>query len=440
VNISEPLHSKDNQMPDDILPNTVASNSTSNDVKFLEDDLNDNTGNRDDNRRDRNSGPLDTGRDRKTEAGDKSDSSDTAESDEFDESESDTDKLEDPEIDPEQISQPNLFKELKTLDPDIFKKVPGLRAVIANEQQYASIFPNVKDAQDAVETIAGFNQLRESVLSGDPKPLLEELVGADPKAAQKFVDNFLPTLLKEAPQAYIKIATPVVNQTLRNLKAMAKQAGNEQLFFAVGHISKALHGDPRAIDQEDAPPRNDEIEAEKKRLEQQQKDFQTNQQKSFHTSTVNDLETRVKNHIRRQLDPDGVIGDRMKNAMIADITSELDKILAQDRRHMANINSLWRESHAKGYTREASDKIISAYLARVKPLLPSHIQKVREDYLSADKRKREELKGNNVKKFIPPSGRPSNNREKSGPIDPKTVNYNHTTDMDILEDKVTYKK
>lgn len=423
-------------MPNDITPTTTANNSVADDVKFLETEEGNNglesVANSD--RGSRDSSTNLTGGDFEGEGGNLEDPLSTAENE--------SSASADGEPNPELTGTANLFKELKEVDPEIFKKIPGLRAAIANEQQYASIFPNVRDAQEAQETVVAFNQLRESVLSGDPKPFLDELVEADPDAAQKFVDNFLPTLNREAPAVYFKVALPIVNQTLRNVRDFAKQNGLEQLYFAVGHISKHLHGDVHGINQQEQSRPDPRIQNEKQKLDQERQEFVSSQQSSFKESVNSDIRTKLGNSIARQLDPENALPKGLRKSMIAEAMDLIDSTLAPDRRHMTYMNSLWREAHSGKYTRAASDKIVSAFLARVKTLIPSTVQKVRNDYLVSDKRNREvvnSVKNNKVKQFIP-STAPSRNAGQSKNVDPKKIDFKHTSDEDIFEDKITLKK
>ncbi len=336
------------------------------------------------------------------------------------------------EEDEEQVFEDSFtFKALKEAYPDIYKKFPGLRGRIARENEYAKSFPTVEEAKEAATELQGFKELGMSLVSGDPSKLLSELSTVNNgKSLEKLAKNFLPTLSEVNPTLFTATIVPYVNRVLREAQSAAKRQGNSNLYHAVQHLSNFLHDDPNVPEDRE---KNPEIERERKELEDRENKFINKQVVDFKRSTYKVTETKIINQIERGLDPENVLSEKQKMAVIRDTFDEINEVVRKDERFMNSIRSMFKQAEQSGLSREASDKVTLAYLARVRPLLSTVRQKVLADYLPKNQKNLA-----NGKRHIPSSG--SQGKESQGKLDPKKIDWGKTSDMDILNDKVTYKK
>jgi hypothetical protein len=372
---------------------------------------------------------------------DDEDGDDEDDEEEKDSNKEDVDDLEDPALDENiktGLKNSRIFGELKKDYPDIFKKHPELRAIIGNEQQLSEHFPTLESAEEAVEAVSNFNKIRESALSGDPRTILGELAKADENAFVKFTSNILPALLDGAPKLYAQVTAPVLARALKNIKQSAVDSKNKNLYLAYQHISKHLFNSAETPDFEFGS-----LDKDGKDDKDKKDDTVSQVEGSFIRDTLDTGERITLQIIKKDLDPNKVMTPKMFEAVAADIFRECNEIIKTDKRFAAQRQALWAEAKSKGYGRDASDRIIRAWLARVKPLIPSVRQKVSAEYLG-DKRNKAELKKG--KSHIPQSGGSnsdgSTKRDKDSKriLNPKDVDFRNTSDEDLFEDKVTPKK
>lgn len=317
-------------------------------------------------------------------------------------------------------------KELKAAYPDIYKKFPDLRRIIAHENEYSKVFATPEEAKGAAELLGSIEELGMTLRQGDPGKLIDEVSQISPKSLEKFAENFLPKLFERDPRLIVKTVVPYFNRTLRNAQEQARQTKDKNLFLAAQYISQYLHGTPDVPDER----RDPELEQERENFERQKQTQAQREFQSYKDETYNETYESIMDVINDGLDPNDVMTERQRRAAASDIFDTLDEIIRKDDTFMQQVKSMWKMAQRTGQRREASKKIKSAFLARVKTLLPSVRQKVRADYLPKGAAGKKE-----VKKYIPSSA--TNGKGQIKQLDPKKI---VGSDMDILNDTFTYKK
>lgn len=356
------------------------------------------------------------------ESGDDSGSDQETRDGEGDESEGDGDESEQDVKDEESI-----FAKVKKLAPNIFKEIPELRPIIAKERQYSEVFATPEEAKEASEKVNQFRELSDAVMAGNSSAFFNELVESDPAAYAKFAKDILPTVKKADPKMFLNMIIPHIKDILRNSMTTAKSKGDKNLYYGLGHVSKHLFGSP-TIPNDNAP----EVDEERAQFEKEKEEHKLSQLESFETTTATEIESALDRNILRYIDPNKVLTEKQRNAMLKDCKEELTAVTIKDRSHMDRLKTLRREAQRDGLTREASEKIKNTILARVKPLLASVSEKVRKDY-AFDKR----TQSRKEKKFIPSSGSSGSSEGKK--INSKNVDYRNSSDLDILDGKVKYR-
>jgi hypothetical protein len=154
--------------------------------------------------------------------------------------------------------------------------------------------------------------------------------------------------------------------------------------------------------------------------------------------------------IRQGLDPTNVMTDRMKSSIVSDVINDINKALAKDGVHGRRMQALWKRAEGDSYSRQSKESIVTTYLSGAKPLLRDVRNRIRAEYLgsnsSGKKREKEvpdeKLSRNPQQKKRPFEGsskRVDIRRERVSVLDPRKIDYSRTSDMDIIEGKVTPK-
>lgn len=360
------------------------------------------------------------------------------------------DEEEDPKEDPEPEPEPEpsededartftnrpTLKEIKSKYPTLFKDFPGIKDAIFREQAYNDVFPSIAEAKEAAEKAEVFTKFEGDLLSGDPARVLNVIHGADPRAAQGFINNFLPALSKLDKNAYFAVVSPVVEGIIRDTYAAGQRKGDENLTNTALQLIEFLGFDPNAV--LNARP----IQADPE-VERQKQDLQNQQQKFFRERYEASL-SRVSGQANTDLDKltEEAIGKEKltpleRTALKEKILKELDLQFAKDSKHQSLMASLWRKAEKSGFSGSSEQAILNAYISRAKTLLPSVSNQVKTKELG--------------KRTTAPSSKPNfkpnpntPNRETSANTSSKIgkneIDWRKTSDDDILNGKVFRRK
>jgi hypothetical protein len=347
---------------------------------------------------------------------DKEDKEDDEDSDEDDEE----DKTEIP------FNRPSL-KEIKAEFPDLFKKFPELRESFFRELEFTKLFPSIEDAKEAFTENEAFSNLQESVLSGDPAPLLDSVEKTDKNAFELLSLSFLPSLYKKNPELYTQAVNPLLQNLVRSLYKSSdentKNAGlvlAQFLFDDDGEgIAKGLKSIVKSL-----KPDEEQTKLKAKREEQLSTQFRT---------SVGHVEETIAKSLRAivlknpAFDPNKTFSKFLREQGATEIGRRISKQLQQDRGHMDVMASRWKRARANGFSSDDESKIVSTYLARAKSLIPDACAKVTAAMLGT--RTKVEKPGKERKESF--SGKASSSGNGASSKTEK-VDYNKMSDMDIL--------
>ena len=100
---------------------------------------------------------------------------------------------------------------------------------------------------------------------------------------------------------------------------------------------------------------------------------------------VRELQTKANNVLKAtidgHIDPRHSMTDYVKKNASKDAMDKLEDLMGRDQRFRGLLDRLWEKSYERGFDKETTDKIKSAYLSKAKTLLPSVIKKARNDAL-----------------------------------------------------------
>jgi hypothetical protein len=342
--------------------------------------------------------------------------------DEKEPSEEDEKEEKDPEIPEGRVSP----KEVKAAFPEIYKKFPDLRRVIAHEYEYAKVFGNIETARGAAQALENFDEFGKKILAGDSDYFLKQVHEQSPEAYEKFTLGFLETVKNQSRETFAKIITPYVKQILRSAQSRNDENGNYKK--AGLWLQKMLQ--LQSLDDEAPDPK---IVQKEQELEQTRKGLETDRARTFVTDTMDENKERLMGIIKRDLDPESVMTPGMQKAAAREVFEQIDELLSKDEAHLNRMNQAWKLAKQNGFNRASKDQIIRVYLERVKRVLPGIRQKVREDYLGPRRKGDAEDKPTR-KSYIPSSGSSGSGKERK--LDPKKLDkdfYNKHTDQEILD-------
>lgn len=334
-------------------------------------------------------------------------------------------KEEEQEEEPSRYPRPSM-KAVREKYPNFFKDFPQLRDAIFREQAYTDLFATVDDAKEAAEKVQNFDALEKDITSGNPETLI---VAVKEMGAEGFFDKFLPTLYNSDEKTYYRVVMPVIKGFINSMHKSGKANGNENLANSALHAMKFA-----GIDDEKAEPKPDpEIERQRKELETERnriatQRFQDNL-RTIGTSLRETLNGEVgKSFLNEKASP------YLKRTMTNEIIDRVGELMNSDEKHLGLMDSLWNRAAKENYSASSLERIKSAWLSRARALMPAIRREVRNQALGVP-----EQKESTKEPVI--SERSSSRTSTSGvKLEPKKIDWSKTSDLDVLNDRVTLRR
>jgi hypothetical protein len=353
-------------------------------------------------------------------------------------------ELPEPAKDLHPFERPSI-KQITEQFPDLFKKFPSLRDMYFREAEFSRAFPTIEDAKEAAENNEAFTDIREDVFSGDGSKFLSAIKEVDEKKLESFASKVLPSLIKVHPAAFWRAANPLVEDIARNMFAKGVKEKDESLQNAARYLSDYFFGNTEVAEGK----KTTVVKEESSEVAKERETFDNERYNEFRGKVSNEIVTSVKGLIdskdvksgKSRLDPDDVLSPFIKSTIIDRIILDLGKELASDKDHIKFMDSLWAKSKRNGRTDEDKARIVSAYLARAKSLIPSLRSKYVSEALGKSQKhsdqRREKVSTIESRRDSGTQG--SSSRTRSSNYNPKVIDYRKTSDEDILNDNISYK-
>src|ERR1017187_4222153 len=352
---------------------------------------------------------------------------DAEDTEDEDKEESDTEEESDKEKPQIPFDRPSI-SEIRAKYPDFFKDFPALKESYFREIKFTQLFPTIEDAQEAFNDNEAFNTLSDSALSGDPAPLLDSIGKTDVKALETFSLSFLPTIFKKDSALYSTVITPVfqnlVQQMFRDKDENTQNAALVLADWIFGEDGKDVAQGKKSVAKSIIPS------DEQKRLKEQ-KEQQSSA--SFRTS-VGHVEQTVEQGLISLIfkspafDPDKVFSPSLRRMGAQEIIKKINAQMQSDQGHMTVMAARWKRARANGYTAAEESKIVSAYLARAKSLIPENASKVSAAMLGT-KKAAATVKG---ARTLPAPKQNNSGRSGSERNGRSQLDYSKMSDLDIL--------
>lgn len=283
-----------------------------------------------------------------------------------------------------ELTTPVRRKEILTKYPNLFKDFPYLEKAYYREQQFTELLPTVQDARIAVEKAQILDQTEQAVMNGDISSILSAAKQENQEAFYKIADNYLPTLKSVDQQAYYHVLGNVIKDTIITMVREGRALGEQgaPLQAAANVLNQFVFGSQNFV-----PPStlSRQVRPEEQDREQE---FQRQEQQRTYTqfeSVRDDLQSRADNVLKStidgHIDPRGSMTDYVKTHAAKEAFDSLEDLINKDSRFRSLLDKLWEKAFETNFSKEATDRIKSAYLSKAKTLLPSVIKKARMDAL-----------------------------------------------------------
>jgi hypothetical protein len=369
----------------------------------------------------------------------------TESEEETEESEEEVEEAQSEDLDSHPFNRPSI-KLVEEKFPGFFKQFPALRDMYFREAEYSKLFPTVDDAKEANENNTAFNEIRESVFQGNGNKFFSAIKEVSEKDLEKFSTTVLSTLFQVHPQSFWRAANPLVEDIAKNMFEKGKKEGNESLQNAARYLSDYFFGNTEIAEGKKTSIIKVEDDSG---VKQEREKFDNEKSVVFKGTIETDVRSQLVSLIegkdsktgKSRLDPDSVFSNFIRTTIIDRVIEDLGSQLTLDKDHIRYMDSLWNKAKQSGRTDADKARIISAYLARAKSLVPSLRSKYVSEALGQKTRisseKKEKIEEINSRVSSGTQGRGSNGKEKG--YNPKSINYSKTSDADILNDDITYK-
>lgn len=290
--------------------------------------------------------------------------------------------LEEPDEEKLALVTPVRRKEILAKYPKIFKDFPYLETAYYREQQFTKYFPTMDDAKSAVDAVETWQTLEKDLAAGKTEGIINSVKAANPKAFNKLVDDYLPTLARIDPKAYGHVLGNVIKHTIHQMVSEAKRSDNKALNSAAQLLNQFVF-----MSSEYTPPTNlssdkdDEPDEQEAKISERETKFLEQQIKS----AQGDLDTRVNNiyksTIEANIDPKQSMSDYVRRQATRDAMESLSDAIGRDDRFKIIVDKLWAYAKTKDFDKPSLDRIKSAYVAKARTLLPTVIKKARNEAL-----------------------------------------------------------
>lgn len=328
-----------------------------------------------------------------------------------------------------ELASDNLYQELKKRDPKLLKEMPQLKAVIFRERRYTELFPSIDDAQEAKGRSDVLSDFERDVTSGSSENLIKALEGTGKQNLENFVANFIPTIEKQNKDLYLGMLYPEFKKLFRaavrsgdqNLKTSAENLN----WFVFNNTDVASDAGLKAFKED---PKDKEINERERAINQRLYN-------SF-ASDVQGVATRRLQNVISSPFKDSDLSEFMVKKLTDEIFARVDAEVKKDVRHMGNMNQLWKQAAAQGFTSEGKDRITNAYLSRAKLLIAKYRQQVLSEAKVSAKIRPGVAQKRQATRITPSS---TSVGRVPGKIEGKKVNWDKTSERDLLDGKVSMK-
>lgn len=365
------------------------------------------------------------------------DPDDKDEKDEKDEKDKDDEKDDDEEKPDRRVSgELPKYSEIKAKYPTIFKEFPQLRSALFLAPKFQEVFADPETAQQAAIRVEEYDQLESSIVDkGDPTLLLGTLAENNPRALKRLIENFGESLKKVSSEDYTRLSEPIIEELLFHAARQGTRTGDKNLQLAARHIANFVFANGGEIPDITKRAAKSEPSDAEKQLEIERSQHATERRNQAYVDLSKEAGPEINKIITAKLDG---LSSFERKQIIKETREEVDRVLLADKSFQNLITSLWKRAASSGYSDESKSRIKRAWLDRARTVAPSVRNRLRQEALDArnpnrGRRKEGEEPKDQKKRTFNSGGGQNHGESRSRVLDPKKIDWNKTSDMDILK-------
>lgn len=289
------------------------------------------------------------------------------------------------------IDAPPRKAEILKKYPDLFKDFKYLEKVLYRDKAYNELFGSFDDAKEASEQATNFKEFEGQLLSGNTREILKNVKEADPKAYDKIIDDYLPSLAEIDREAYLHVVGNLNKRLIMEMISEAEESNDADLKQAALIVNRFVFSSNKFT-----PPVNrvnHEVDTKQNEIENERRQFIQERL----DSSINDLQGRVDNTLKatisEYIDPKNVMSSYVKKNAVADALKILTEHITEDPTVAKTLNKLWGAAADAKFSQDSLKRIQKFYLGKARGGLKPAILKARAEALkdSAPRKKEEDV-------------------------------------------------
>lgn len=324
-----------------------------------------------------------------------------------------------PPVEELELTTPVRRKEILAKYPNLFKDFPYLQQAYYREQHFTEIFPTLDDAKEAAGKANALDGFEADLMQGNIHKVLGAIKQQDPEGFNRLADNYLQELSKVDKDAVHHVIGNVIKNSVINVITAANESGNEALKEAAFLFHQAIFGTAKISAPTNLSKRVEgEQDPEKIKLAAERAEFTKQRFEAARDNLNGKVQNSIKSTIANHIDPKASMTDYVRKNAIRDAHENLENLMGQDKRFSQLMDTLWRKAFDDNFSTKSIEQIRSTYLSKAKTLLPSVIQKHRNEALRTGSKTSKEEKD---RKGPLPVGRHSQTQSGSSAKSPAQI-------------------
>jgi len=296
-------------------------------------------------------------------------------------------ELEEPDEDELELITPVRRRDIIAKYPiykQIVKDFPYLEKAYYREQKFTELYPTIQDATDAKEKSETLDKFESQLLSGDLEQIIKAVKDENKDSFNKLADNYLLAMSKVDESAYHHVIGNVIKSTIYNMVKEANAMGEKDgavLKNSAAILNQFIFGTstftPAKQLSADAPEKDNK----ERELEEREKKFTEKKFTDVRTHLESKIDNILKATISANIDKKDVMTPYNKRNAERDALESVYNLLDRDTRFKSLRDKLWQAAHKDDFSDDSVRRIETAIRSRAKTLLPSVIQKARNEAL-----------------------------------------------------------
>jgi hypothetical protein len=329
-------------------------------------------------------------------------------------------------------------KQIQAKFPDFFKTFPNLKDAFFREKQFSEVFHTPTEAKEAAESANAYKDLISDVVNGTGEKIIPAL--KESGSLEKYSKNFLGNLYKADKDLHWKTILPVLEDSVRAAFREGRRLSDDNLKNAALVLSNFLFADMDVAEGKKTFVEKDTVPD--KKVSDERAAFERDRYNNFLIDTNESYFGSLNKEISKGFSETDGLTKFMRESIRKEVIAKAEKVMRSDKLHMRHIDRLWQEAKSNGYRSEDRARLTNAWLARAKSLIPTLRRQMIAEALGSSpteiKKKNETIQRQQQRMEPGSSGRP--NSQVQRPVSAKRVDFRRTSDMDILNDRITLKR